>query len=193
MDQVCMKFPGSNIELCNFVASFSWVNTWKWISSVRLCSAEKFKKYFNSSILKWQYFFSFFRWYRAPELLFGARMYGVGVDMWAVGCILAELLLRVSLELMFTLQYCYSMCSYILCKNYLPRYNFQKAAPSLQQKASIQTKKKNSTSHKCIHFRNANVRQARTKDENTIENIKSLIIDHLYVLKYNYIKTLIGL
>uniref|UniRef100_A0A673M8F9 Cyclin-dependent kinase 7 n=1 Tax=Sinocyclocheilus rhinocerous TaxID=307959 RepID=A0A673M8F9_9TELE len=35
------------------------------------------------------------RWYRAPELLFGARMYGMGVDMWAVGCILAELLLRV--------------------------------------------------------------------------------------------------
>uniref|UniRef100_A0A8C9F9T6 Cyclin-dependent kinase 7 n=1 Tax=Pavo cristatus TaxID=9049 RepID=A0A8C9F9T6_PAVCR len=39
--------------------------------------------------------FSLFRWYRSPELLFGARMYGVGVDMWAVGCILAELLLRV--------------------------------------------------------------------------------------------------
>uniref|UniRef100_A0A2I3H2Y7 mitogen-activated protein kinase n=1 Tax=Nomascus leucogenys TaxID=61853 RepID=A0A2I3H2Y7_NOMLE len=35
------------------------------------------------------------RWYQAPELLFGARKYGVGVDMWAVGCILAELLLRV--------------------------------------------------------------------------------------------------
>uniref|UniRef100_A0A8C6TAD4 Cyclin-dependent kinase 7 n=1 Tax=Neogobius melanostomus TaxID=47308 RepID=A0A8C6TAD4_9GOBI len=35
------------------------------------------------------------RWYRSPELLFGARMYGVGVDMWAVGCILAELLLRI--------------------------------------------------------------------------------------------------
>uniref|UniRef100_A0A8C5FQ73 Cyclin-dependent kinase 7 n=1 Tax=Gadus morhua TaxID=8049 RepID=A0A8C5FQ73_GADMO len=34
------------------------------------------------------------RWYRAPELLFGAKMYGVGVDMWAMGCILAELLLR---------------------------------------------------------------------------------------------------
>ena len=31
---------------------------------------------------------------RAPELLFGARMYGTGVDIWAVGCILAELLLR---------------------------------------------------------------------------------------------------
>lgn len=35
------------------------------------------------------------RWYRCPELLFGARQYSTGVDIWAVGCILAELLLRV--------------------------------------------------------------------------------------------------
>ena len=35
------------------------------------------------------------RWYRAPELLYGARMYGTGVDIWAMGCIIAELLLRV--------------------------------------------------------------------------------------------------
>lgn len=35
------------------------------------------------------------RWYRAPELLFGARHYATGIDIWAVGCILAELLLRV--------------------------------------------------------------------------------------------------
>jgi len=34
------------------------------------------------------------RWYRAPELLLGARMYGTGIDVWAVGCILAEMLLR---------------------------------------------------------------------------------------------------
>jgi len=33
--------------------------------------------------------------YRAPELLFGAKDYGVGVDMWAVGCIFAELLIRI--------------------------------------------------------------------------------------------------
>ena len=33
-------------------------------------------------------------WYRAPELLFGARDYGPGVDMWSVGCIFAELVLR---------------------------------------------------------------------------------------------------
>ncbi|KAK7450214.1 hypothetical protein BaRGS_00039962 [Batillaria attramentaria] len=34
------------------------------------------------------------RWYRSPELLFGARQYSTGVDMWATGCILAELLIR---------------------------------------------------------------------------------------------------
>ena len=34
------------------------------------------------------------RWYRAPELLFGARIYGPGVDVWAVGCVLAEILQR---------------------------------------------------------------------------------------------------
>jgi len=31
--------------------------------------------------------------YRAPELCFGARRYGAGVDVWAVGCVLAEMLL----------------------------------------------------------------------------------------------------
>nr|XP_007160499.1 hypothetical protein PHAVU_002G326800g [Phaseolus vulgaris]ESW32493.1 hypothetical protein PHAVU_002G326800g [Phaseolus vulgaris] len=36
----------------------------------------------------------FARWYRAPELLFGAKQYGSGVDVWALGCIFAELLLR---------------------------------------------------------------------------------------------------
>ena len=34
------------------------------------------------------------RWYRSPELLFGARLYGTSVDIWAVGCIGAELMLR---------------------------------------------------------------------------------------------------
>ena len=31
-------------------------------------------------------------WYRAPELCFGAVEYGPSIDMWAVGCIFAELL-----------------------------------------------------------------------------------------------------
>ena len=34
------------------------------------------------------------RWYRAPELLYGARRYTVAIDLWAAGCILAELLTR---------------------------------------------------------------------------------------------------
>lgn len=34
------------------------------------------------------------RWYRAPELLFGARHYTGAVDIWAVGIIFAELMLR---------------------------------------------------------------------------------------------------
>ena len=34
-------------------------------------------------------------WYRAPELLLGSNLYnGKAVDMWSVGCILAELLLK---------------------------------------------------------------------------------------------------
>ena len=32
------------------------------------------------------------RWYRAPEMLYAARMYGPGVDIWSAGCIMAELL-----------------------------------------------------------------------------------------------------
>mmetsp|Transcript_9436 Transcript_9436/g.23242 ORF Transcript_9436/g.23242 Transcript_9436/m.23242 type:complete len:348 (-) Transcript_9436:215-1258(-) len=32
------------------------------------------------------------RWYRAPELLFGSRTYGTGIDMWAVGCIFGEMM-----------------------------------------------------------------------------------------------------
>jgi cyclin-dependent kinase 7 len=34
------------------------------------------------------------RWYRPPELLFAADQYGAGVDIWSVGCIFAELMLR---------------------------------------------------------------------------------------------------
>jgi cyclin-dependent kinase 7 len=33
--------------------------------------------------------------YRAPELLFGAKQYGPSVDMWSVGCIFAELMIRI--------------------------------------------------------------------------------------------------
>ncbi|WIA09012.1 hypothetical protein OEZ85_008426 [Tetradesmus obliquus] len=36
----------------------------------------------------------FARWYRAPELLFGSQSYGASIDIWAAGCVFAELLLR---------------------------------------------------------------------------------------------------
>ena len=34
------------------------------------------------------------QYYRAPELLAGCHHYGTAIDMWAVACILAELLGR---------------------------------------------------------------------------------------------------
>ena len=33
-------------------------------------------------------------WYRAPELLLGAEKYGTEIDMWSLGCIFGELLLK---------------------------------------------------------------------------------------------------
>jgi cyclin-dependent kinase 7 len=35
------------------------------------------------------------RWYRPPELLFGSRFYSAAVDIWSMGTILVELVLRV--------------------------------------------------------------------------------------------------
>ena len=37
------------------------------------------------------------RYYRPPEILFGAKHYGPSVDMWSVGCIFGELFLRTPL------------------------------------------------------------------------------------------------
>ncbi|XP_041998320.1 cyclin-dependent kinase G1-like [Salvia splendens] len=34
------------------------------------------------------------QWYRAPEILMGETNYTSAVDMWSVGCIMAELVLR---------------------------------------------------------------------------------------------------
>lgn len=44
------------------------------------------------------------RYYRAPELIFGATEYTSAIDIWSVGCVLAELLLgQVSETLIFLL------------------------------------------------------------------------------------------
>jgi serine/threonine protein kinase len=34
------------------------------------------------------------RFYRAPEILFGGSHYGPAIDMWGLGCIFAELVLK---------------------------------------------------------------------------------------------------
>ena len=34
------------------------------------------------------------RWYRAPEIIVGWNGYTKAVDVWGIGCILAELVLR---------------------------------------------------------------------------------------------------
>jgi len=34
------------------------------------------------------------RWYRAPEIMLGCREYGTPIDIWAVGCVMGELLHR---------------------------------------------------------------------------------------------------
>ncbi|KAF3913196.1 hypothetical protein AA313_de0206097 [Arthrobotrys entomopaga] len=33
-------------------------------------------------------------WYRSPELLLGAQKYGTAIDIWSIGCIFAELILK---------------------------------------------------------------------------------------------------
>ncbi|KAJ2243280.1 Cyclin-dependent kinase catalytic subunit [Coemansia sp. RSA 455] len=33
-------------------------------------------------------------WYRSPEILMGSRHYSIGMDMWSVGCIFAEMVQR---------------------------------------------------------------------------------------------------
>lgn len=32
------------------------------------------------------------RWYRSPEILLGSTKYTRGVDMWSLGCIMAEMI-----------------------------------------------------------------------------------------------------
>jgi len=37
------------------------------------------------------------RWYRAPEVLLSWKKYSYAIDIWSVGCILAEIMLRAPL------------------------------------------------------------------------------------------------
>ena len=37
------------------------------------------------------------RWYKAPELLYGSKMYDYSIDLWAVGCIICEIITKTPL------------------------------------------------------------------------------------------------
>jgi len=53
--------------------------------SVKLCTSnKKLKKMLTSHVVT--------RWYRAPEVILMEENYGAAIDVWAVGCIFAELL-----------------------------------------------------------------------------------------------------
>jgi len=52
------------------------------------------------------------QYYRAPEILMGARHYSSAVDVWSVGCIMAELLSR---RILFQAQTPMQQVQYTLC------------------------------------------------------------------------------
>lgn len=45
-------------------------------------------------------------WYRAPELLLGAKMYSTAVDIWSLGCIMVEMVGLLFKFLHVATQYC---------------------------------------------------------------------------------------
>jgi serine/threonine protein kinase len=53
------------------------------------------------------------RWYRAPELLVGDTQYGPKVDVWAVGCVFAELIRVTFLTMILATELinCKSLCN----------------------------------------------------------------------------------
>jgi serine/threonine protein kinase len=59
-------------------------------NSLRLCDFG-FARIYNTSMNDLTDYVAT-RWYRSPELLLGTTNYGLASDMWAVGCIMAELI-----------------------------------------------------------------------------------------------------
>lgn len=51
------------------------------------------------------------RRYRAPELLFGSVHYSQSIDMWSVGCILAEMQMKTPLFAVSVLHHSNTLCS----------------------------------------------------------------------------------
>ena len=69
-------------EICSFCCGLGGFGIF---ARARVCNLQGLTRHLNLH-----------RWYRAPELLLGATSYGTGVDIWAMGCILAEVWRMVS-------------------------------------------------------------------------------------------------
>ena len=52
------------------------------------------------------------RYYRAPELIFGATEYTTAIDIWSAGCVLAELLLGQVIDYSYKL---WSTSGFVIC------------------------------------------------------------------------------
>ena len=104
---LCMKHVSFDEVLLIFWIRFvilGWLEVWRQIRIQRplhhllITSLQGNVKtieitWFQRSLARKNYVFSLFcRWYRAPEILLGSSKYTKGVDIWAIGCILAELL-----------------------------------------------------------------------------------------------------
>ncbi|KAG9157700.1 hypothetical protein Leryth_022902 [Lithospermum erythrorhizon] len=84
-----LSFTGVQAYVSRLIKGYETKQSSDWIS----WAAQASRLWFSSII--WESRSTVFAlWYRAPELLFGAKQYGPGVDVWAAACIFAELLLR---------------------------------------------------------------------------------------------------
>lgn len=63
------------------------------------------------------------QYYRAPEILMGARHYTAAVDVWSVGCIFGELLRR---RILFQAQSPVQQVSLSTVNTFFSKYIFQK-------------------------------------------------------------------
>ena len=66
------------------------------------------------------------QYYRAPEILMGAKHYNSGIDIWSVGCIFAELLgRRILFQAQSPIQQVHMLVCVILYEQYLEKPCFE--------------------------------------------------------------------
>lgn len=88
-------------------------------------------------------------WYRPPELLLGSTDYGVAVDLWSTGCILAELyagkpimpgrteVLCFMLSLSLSLLACSCLCAFVSTRFCVSTYTIWNTTILIMMKVAI--------------------------------------------------------